>query len=172
MNCQCMIDNPIEIIPPCNPGSITFDTSADPRDRNWTEIAIYELLNIPPSKPDVESIEKVFINVKIISRRLIDTPSRTTDLNNWEGTRLTGKKLILEGVISEKIVYTAAVASQSVHSAQYKIPFSAFIVMPADVDPLGEFCVDICVEDVFVKALSPRQVFSNVTIFLRAREAQ
>ncbi|MGL4911010.1 MAG: DUF3794 domain-containing protein [Romboutsia sp.] len=47
---------------------------------------------------------------------------------NAEGTCLTGRKLIVEGNLIQKIVYTADVAVQSVHSAHYEIPFSAFII--------------------------------------------
>lgn len=47
---------------------------------------------------------------------------------NEEGTCLTGRKLIVEGTLKQKVVYTADVDVQSVHSAHYEIPFSAFII--------------------------------------------
>ncbi|MGL5347799.1 MAG: DUF3794 domain-containing protein [Peptostreptococcaceae bacterium] len=53
---------------------------------------------------------------------------------NEEGTCLTGRKLIVEGKLIQKIVYTAEVAVQSVHSAHYEIPFSAFIIPYTKVD--------------------------------------
>ncbi|MGL4913857.1 MAG: DUF3794 domain-containing protein [Romboutsia sp.] len=53
---------------------------------------------------------------------------------NEEGTCLTGRKLIVEGNLIQKIVYTAEVAVQSVHSAHYEIPFSAFIIPYTKVD--------------------------------------
>ena len=49
-------------------------------------------------------------------------------LPNEEGTCLTGRKLIVEGNLLQKIVYTADVEVQSVHSAHYEIPFSAFVI--------------------------------------------
>lgn len=47
---------------------------------------------------------------------------------NEEGTCLTGRKLIVEGTLKQKIIYTGLVDSQSVHSAHNCIPFTAFII--------------------------------------------
>ena len=47
---------------------------------------------------------------------------------NAEGTCLSGRKLIIEGVLKQKIVYTAEVATQSVHSAHFDIPFISYII--------------------------------------------
>lgn len=49
-------------------------------------------------------------------------------IENAEGTCLTGRKLIVEGTLNQKIVYTAEVADQSVHSAHFEVPFIAFII--------------------------------------------
>lgn len=47
---------------------------------------------------------------------------------NEEGTCLSGRKIIVEGSIKQKVVYTALVSSQSVHSVCCQIPFNAYIV--------------------------------------------
>lgn len=172
MNCCHAINQPVEIIGLCDPASIKLETdSSKPlygKDRNWTEISVPELLLLPPEKPDIETLDKVYIKVQIISKRLIDTPS-SAGAKNPEGTLLSGKKLVIEGIIHQKIIYTAHTAVQSVHSAHFQIPFSAFIIMLNNLDE--PFCLDVCVEDVFVKAFGPRQIFKNVTIFLRAKPA-
>lgn len=49
-------------------------------------------------------------------------------IENAEGTLLTGRKLIIEGVLKQKIVYTADLPNQSVHSAHFEVPFIAFII--------------------------------------------
>lgn len=49
-------------------------------------------------------------------------------IGNAEGTLLTGRKLIIEGVLKQKIVYTADLPNQSVHSAHFEVPFIAFII--------------------------------------------
>lgn len=55
---------------------------------------------------------------------------------NAEGTCLSGRKLIIEGTLKQKVVYTAEVETQSVHSAHYEIPFSAFIIPYANFEGL------------------------------------
>lgn len=170
MNCCRTMNQPVEIIGLCDPSTITAAETGGyvDKDRNWTEISVPELLILPFEKPDIETLDKVLIKAQIISKRLIDTPNSGTT-ENPEGTLLSGKKLIIEGIIHQKIIYTANTTVQSVHSAHFQIPFSAFIVMRADLKE--PFCIDVCVEDVFVKAFGPRQIFKNVTLFLRAKEA-
>lgn len=52
-----------------------------------------------------------------------------TTSQNEEGTCLSGRKLIVQGFLNQKVVYTGDVDIQSVHSAHYSIPFSVFIVV-------------------------------------------
>jgi hypothetical protein len=47
---------------------------------------------------------------------------------NEEGTYLTGRKLIVEGVLRQKVVYTGLVRDQSVHSVHKTVPFTAYII--------------------------------------------
>lgn len=110
---------------------------------------------------------------------------------NEEGTFLTGRKLIVEGIINQKVVYTALVPDQSVHSAHYSIPFSAYIIayakfedltynlenncfsyspnQPIVVDLSEEFAVTPYIEDIFAYALDERTIFKNITLFLKAQ---
>lgn len=55
---------------------------------------------------------------------------------NEEGTCLTGRKLVIQGFLNQKVVYTGDVSVQSVHSAHYSVPFSAFIVVYAKFEGL------------------------------------
>ncbi|WP_169525190.1 DUF3794 domain-containing protein [Pseudalkalibacillus hwajinpoensis] len=166
--CSCQPNgcpSAIQIVGLCDPSTITFE-GLDTDDRNWTEVSIPEVLHIPPQKPDIETIDKVFVQVKILSKRVIRTPISTEE--NAEGTKLTGWKLVIEGVVKQKVVYTAWNAVQSVHSAHFTVPFSAFIILPGDTTEEDRFCVETCVEDVFVKAINDREIFKNVTLFLKA----
>lgn len=168
MFCSCVNNQTVEIIGLCDMTlTNTHLTTA------WTEISIPEALEIPSQKPDVESVEKVFVNVKIISKRLVVTPVPTTvgpppapspATPNQEGTLLSGFKLVVEGLLTQKIIYTADEPTQSVHSADFSIPFSAFIVVAGPATTV--YCVDVCVEDVFVKVLSARKIFKNTTLLL------
>lgn len=55
---------------------------------------------------------------------------------NEEGTCLSGRKLIVEGVLEQKAIYTALVSSQSVHTVENQIPFNAYIIPYANFDGL------------------------------------
>ncbi|MCX7615579.1 MAG: DUF3794 domain-containing protein [Clostridiales bacterium] len=167
MFCKC-VDSAVEIVGLCDPLKIVFEDVQNPKDRNWSEISIPEVLTLPCQKPNIESIDKVYIKVKIISKRIIATPVGT---KNEEGTKLTGKKMLVEGILCQKIVYTAAVCQQSVHSAHFNVPFSTFIVLNPEISLTDTVCIETCIEDVFVKAVNCRQIFKNVTLFLRAKLA-
>lgn len=58
-------------------------------------------------------------------------------IGNAEGTCLSGRKLIIEGTLKQKVVYTAEVDVQSVHSAHYEVPFIAFIIPYAKFEGLN-----------------------------------
>lgn len=137
--------------------------------RRWTQIFIPEVLCVPCQKPDIEQIISISAAVEILSQRVICTPGDChIPLTNEECTDLTGRKLIIEGVLRQKIVYAAAVKEQSVHSAHFDVPFSAFIVL-SPCDPLTrKFKIDACIEDIFVTAVTPREIFKNVTLVIRA----
>lgn len=77
---------------------------------------------------------------------------------NEEGTCLSGRKLIIEGVLKQKVVYTGLVATQSVHSVHNEIPFTAYIIpyarfegldyvenITVSADPAGDPCDTITI---------------------------
>ncbi len=145
----------------------------DGRIRRWTELVVQEVLCIPEVKPDIEQLISISSVVEIISQRVINTPVRTNIPNlrppifNQEGTALTGRKLVIEGILRQKVVYSAML-TQSVHSVHFDVPFSAFIVLES-CDPLtGQFKVDACIEDIFITDITTRKIFKNVTLIIRA----
>lgn len=163
---------------------------------SWTQFFIPEIVDIPSKKPDIEGIISVHSNIEIISQRVIKTPivtdsgcicrkgstgvcectgvcSSTTmtpvyNITNSEGTKLTGRKLIVEGILKQKIIYAAAIDEQSVHSAHFAIPFSVFIIIDKDTPLSKKFKVDYAIEDLFTCRLSERSIFKNTTIFIKA----
>lgn len=151
-----------------------------PSSDQWVQFFVPKILDIPEQKPDMEGIVSVNSSVKIISKRVVNTPVVTgytradgvfvpgEDIPNGECTHLTGKKLIIEGVILQKVIYTAAVADQALHSASYTIPFSVFIIADSDVPLSQDYTVYPYLEDVFVCRLSDRSMFSNNTLFIKA----
>lgn len=143
---------------------------------------------------------------KILKTLNVDcTPSNAFEiLCNLEGTCLTGRKLIIKGYLEQKIVYTAEVLDQSVHSAHFKVPFTSFIVPYAkfenakfqrdtviydpdtnkpriiqgylyknldevSIDLCEDFFIEKCIEDIFIYKLDKRNIFKNITLFLKAK---
>ncbi|MDE6425587.1 MAG: DUF3794 domain-containing protein [Ruminococcus sp.] len=145
----------------------------------WVQFFVPKILDIPVQKPDSEGIVTVNSAIEIISQRVVNTPVVTgytnangvfvpgESISNSECTHLTGKKLIIEGVIHQKVIYTALVADQSLHSADFTIPFSTFIIVDADTPLSQDFTVYPYLEDVFTCQLSERSIFSNNTIFIK-----
>ena len=135
---------------------------------NFTEVAVPEILPIPEQKPDVEQILKVMVEGKITSVRLVTTPEG----ESASGQEKTGKGLVVEGKLHEKVVYVAETddESQPVHSAEFDIPFSTFLPINTVLEPGDEDQIDveICIEDVFAELIDPRTVFKNVTVLVNA----
>lgn len=173
--CGCKEDQLIEIKGVCSREKIESITLAD--GDTWTQVFIPEILCIPPQKPDVEQILNITACVDIISQRIVKTPIGGTITGdppvftptpNYEGTILTGRKLVIEGILRQKIVYTADVPEQSVHSAHFDVPFSVFIILPFDTPLFTKYKIEPCIEDIFVCRVSKRQIFKNVTLFIKA----
>ena len=78
------------------------------------------------------------INIVLLPLLAIDCdPGQAFEIiGNAEGTCLTGRKLIIEGVLKQKVVYTAELSEQSVHSAHFEVPFIAFIIPYASFEGL------------------------------------
>jgi len=160
MNC-CIKDEIIDIVGLCDPTSLDLDEFP-----YWTQISIPETLIIPEMKPDIEQINYVNVSVEIVRKKLIVTPTSVGE--NVEGKMLTGNKLVIEGNLCQTVSYTADVPKQSVHSAHFSIPFSAYIVVPQNEDLDINYQINPCVEDVFVKRVCKRQIFKNITLLLQA----
>lgn len=81
------------------------------------------LANILTSKNDLAVIEDICSYTTVLVLK-----------SNEEGTCLSGRKLVIEGSLTEKVVYTANVQDQSVHSAHFTVPFSAFVIPYANFE--------------------------------------
>lgn len=149
-------------------------------DNKWVQMYVPEVIDIPEQKPDIEEIVSVTSCVEIISQRVIKTPVVQgytnsqgiyipgSTISNAEGGKLTGRKLIITGMLKQKVIYTALVSDQALHSASYSMPFSTFIIIDADTPLSQTFKVTPYIEDVWAIFLSKRSIFKNSTIFIKA----
>lgn len=175
----------IDVIGLCVPGNTTEVIRKYPY---WKQMHISESLQIPEQKPDVEQINSVDVSVSIMRAQVIKTPRSYDDTTatavvqpNLEGRLLSGRKLIIEGQLCQKVVYTALMADQPLHSAHFYVPFSCFIVVPETITFTNEdgtvtiedsfdisFDVNTCVEDVTACVLDKRSILKQVTLMLYA----
>ncbi|MDU1414177.1 MAG: DUF3794 domain-containing protein [Clostridium sp.] len=173
MYCQCNHGYNYQVVGLCDePSRFNSDEK-----ESWTQITVPEILQLPDCYPDIEDLERIYINVKVDTVKVIDTPSKIENgvlIPNEEGTTLTGRKLLVDGVICQTTVYTADTCIQSLHSVNFQYPFSTYIVIPNDGTPLelAKYCVDVCIEDVYAKVLNSRTIFKSVTLFIKANNAK
>lgn len=144
----------------------------------WVQFSSPKILDIPSQKPNIEEVTSVHSFAEIISQKVIKTPEVQgyTDatgvfipgdtISNAECTNLTGKKLIVQGLLRQRVVYTALVADQALHSASFSIPFSIFVIIDGDTPLSQKFKVTPYIEDIFACKLSERSVYSSGTIFI------
>jgi hypothetical protein len=159
----------------CSPAKLRGMLTTD-EEITWTQIFIPEVLCIPEQKPDVEQLVSVTSVPEIFSQRVVKTPisgtvsdeGAFTPIENQEGTIITGRKLVIEGILKQKVVYTAALEQQPLHSAHFDVPFSAFIILPYGTPLTRKYKIETCIEDIFVCRTTPRQVFKNITLFIKA----
>lgn len=165
----------------CDPQDVTKVISENPY---WLQMSMPETLSIPTAKPNMEQINSVNISVNILRQEVIQVPESSIVNGeiqpNLEGKISTGRKLIIEGELCQKIVYTAASLEQDLHSAHYYVPFSAYIVVPKElnistnpnatpVDSLNiQYQVNVCIEDVIVSMIDERTFLKQVTMLLYA----
>ena len=176
----CSADDHISVTGVYDPNKIESVLECGTSSNKWVQFFIPEIVDIPEQKPDIEAIVSIHSCIEIISQKVIRTPVVTgytgsdgifipgQDINNSECTKLTGKKLIIEGILKQKVVYTAAVEEQSLHSACFNTPFSVFIIVDATTPLTQAFKVTSYIEDIFSCRLSERSIFKNTTIFMKA----
>lgn len=137
----------------------------------FTEISIPETLIIPNAKPDIEQLVEVIVEAEIISKRIVDTPC----LKSFEGQLLSGKKLILELKLIEKIIYVADKPNQPVHAAHFEeVLKSVFVIVPKSIEGIsiesllkaGKVRVTPYIEDIYAVEKDKRTVFKNITLLI------
>jgi hypothetical protein len=132
---------------------------------SFKQFTVQESLEIPCVKPDIEQIMRVIAEVVITHTRVITTPISLS----YEGQVLTGRKLIVEGELIQKIEYVADEPTQSVHAAHFTVPFSTYIVLDSTKYSDGDIVTVVpYIEDIYVQQIDERTFFKNVALFIHA----
>ncbi len=128
----------------------------------FKQLNIQETVELPPDKPDIEQLASVSTTISITSTRVIQTPAATS----LEEQRLTGWKVVVEGILKQIVKYVALDTVQSVHVAHFNIPFSTYIVLPPDFETNGSISVEPFIEDIYAQPQGLRKIFKNTTLLL------
>lgn len=172
LDAECQPQQIVRVKGACPEAIVSTMLNAD-TDLRWRQLFIPEVLCLPEQKPDIEQLLDVTVVAECLSQRVIRTPlggtaAAPTSVTNAEGLKTTGRKLVIEGILRQKVIYTAAVCEQSVHAAHFDVPFSAFIILDVSESLTRKYKIDMCIEDIFVAGCTPRQIFKNITLFIKA----
>lgn len=143
----------------------SYDNQCLPLDScSFKQLNVDTTVCIQECKPDIEQILKISSSVKIGYHKIIKTPIG----KSLEGAVLTGRKVIVEGSIEQRIQYIACEDIQSIHVCNFVTPFLTYIVIPEDFNCCGDIVVSGFIEDVTAELESCRQIYINNTIFISA----
>lgn len=162
--CNCFENIPV-IKGICEPQKI--DCLLKDNSRYWNEIFVPEILTIPECKPNINQVLTVTSSVKVMCQKVIETP-RSKD-ESYEGLSLTGRKVIIQALLRQRITYVSDKECKSVHSAHFDIPISLYLVVPNTTEFIEKFKVETCIEDIYACVLNGRQLFKNTTLFVKIK---
>lgn len=161
---QSSFNNFVQIIGVTDPSQFPIIGPNNPN----TQLSVQEILEIPCQKYDVEQINSVQVAATVTETRTILTP--------------IGVKVVIEGILTQTITYTADLRDQPVHTAEFEHPFCTFINIPLAIpdgltvieylELLGLTLEDIVVgpvnvliEYVDVELVDPRTINKCVILF-------
>lgn len=133
----------------------------------FTQLSVSEIIKIPESKPDMEQLLSITADIKVISLKIANTPHSTSN----EGQNLSGKKLVIELLIIQKIKYVANDPTQSVHVVHFEKIVSTFVVIPKKycnkpvelILKRNQIEVTFYIEDILGRMIDKKTIFKNIT---------
>lgn len=136
----------------------------------FKEEILDDILEVPKQKPDMERILDIMAWAEVEDYKLIETEVGYSH----EGQRLTGKKLITEIRIKEKLTYVANVPEQSGHAAHYERLKSIFVILPemigdrytCDLIRANRIQITPYVEDLCYRQLNEREIHRCLMLFV------
>lgn len=141
--------------------SNTVSTKAGPE--SFKQLILDGTLKLPCKyNTDYEIIDS-FIEVSICRKEVIDTMRGTS----CEGEILTGRKLIIDGTLNQRIEYIELCSDQSVNVAEYAIPFNTFIVLSDNCNIYDDITVESTIENFNIKLVENGYFYQNVALLLK-----
>ena len=171
MKCKCSSTNKYEIVGLCDIEEFSKKIQSF-TDKSWTQVSISDTLVFLKNKLSIKTITKTFIDVKITSTKIINTPE--AQQFSIEGLNLTGKLLLVSGKITQRILYISNNSQcEKINSAKIDSNFTTYIVIDKDVDVSSDkYCVYPCVEYASLRPINECTLSQNVTLFLFAHRIE
>ena len=118
-------------------------------------------IEISESDPKILEVSNLIINPSILSYYPIETIKN----RSYDNQILTGKKMIIEGIVEEKIEYIVDDEFSALYFIEKITPFSTFIVMPEnnDYDNIDFECKTI---DVYFTSIDSRTIFRDINFII------
>lgn len=138
-----------------------IDSSVKEEFKNFRQCNYEWTFEVPYQKPDIQEITIVESSVSIIKESIV----KTVVGKSLEGQIATGYKLLISGDIHYKIQYSSV---KSVQLLTEVIPFSGFVTIEKNFISTSSVKPYVVIEDVSLNKLTPRCIYSNITLLLVA----
>ncbi len=130
----------------------------------FKQIDVEDHLELTSNKPDVELINNIGGQVKLLKSYIIETPKGTS----LDGQTLTGSKLIIHAYLDLTVEYTSSDTDSKICTANYCLPFSTFIILPETVLPNTPVHIDSNIENIFYRVVNNRCFFVCTSLLVIA----
>ncbi|MGL4346250.1 MAG: hypothetical protein ACRCTE_13710 [Cellulosilyticaceae bacterium] len=133
------------------------------------ESSFFEVLSLPPHKPDLSRILDTAIIPTVVDYSFIES----TQGLSYEGQMLSGITLAINLSLTEKLTYMSHTSTETVHSIHYTSMRSLSIVLPQQVGGIdtlsviksGTFTIYPSIEHIHSKVADSRTIH-QVTLLL------
>lgn len=150
-----------------------------PTDKTWTMFTIPEVLDLPTGALPIDKITSVYSCIDVVSQSVVKTPTVTDFISggiiiggetipNSQCTTITGKKLVIELLLTEKISYISTSPTSQLYSATFKFPYSTFIIVDEDTTISNCFKISSYIINVCCSKLSETNIFKSSLVFIKA----
>lgn len=129
----------------------------------FTQFNVYKTLHFPNKRIDLQIPIEGDTKLNIVSTKFIDTLQGTS----IEGQYLTGKKLVVLGVLNVNLLIFYWNCKLKVSLKNMKLPFSNFIIVPKEICANQPINLRYLIEDITTKAITSHEILVSATILLQ-----
>ena len=129
---------------------------------DFKQLQIQKNISIPAHLPEVGQILSVTVRAEIKETQIITTPISKSN----EGQALSGKKILVRGILFYKLEYVMGKEDQPLYSIEFKELFSDDIVIDHNTDCITPVIVTPYIEDADIRQISKRNIFISVILLI------